>query len=536
MSIPPPLQDNSSYEQVEYIAASFPRVNPSRMGAVAYLFGMRPVPATNCRMLELGCGQGGTLLAMAQLYPNSQFHGIDLSKRQIENATRIAEQAGLKNVCFEQRNITDVSLEKDGMYDFIACHGVYSWVPKEVREHVLSVCGQQLSPQGVAYVSYNTLPGWSHLRAVRDMLIYHTQRYPDPQEKFAQSRKLIGFLRETAPGGTDAWLGKWLQHVDEFLSKSEPAYFLHEFLEDTNEPCFFHEFMNRSDVHNLQYVSESLVSQAFAANLGAQASKVIDLLKRSLVDGEQYMDFARNTQFRATLLARKDASFDRGFLPERLRQLLYITALRPVNSEKKNLIHNEVEEFVSVNGSKFNSRDSTVKAALHFLSRNPGEFLSLPAIHEGALGIMREENFTPPHTQEEAIKSLATLIGRFLAAGLSEPSTADLGEFLPVKELPEKPYTLPVVRSQAQANSFVLRHSLISQKISHEAATLLPWCDGSRTQDELFAIYVEKIRDGTIMKPVSVTQNAPDSLRAAFDDLLAQIVRGQLLWSANSTV
>src|SRR5690348_3889512 len=48
----------SAYDDVPY--PTFPRIetHPDRLAAVATLFGMTPAPVRNCRVLEIGCGDG----------------------------------------------------------------------------------------------------------------------------------------------------------------------------------------------------------------------------------------------------------------------------------------------------------------------------------------------------------------------------------------------------------------------------------------------------------------------------------------------
>ena len=52
------------------------------------------------RVVEVGCGGGQALLAMARAYPASRFEGIDLSRLAIEDADRSAAESGLDNVTF----------------------------------------------------------------------------------------------------------------------------------------------------------------------------------------------------------------------------------------------------------------------------------------------------------------------------------------------------------------------------------------------------------------------------------------------------
>ena len=109
-------------------------------------------------MLELGCAAGGNLLPFALAYPEARVVGIDLSPQQIDAGHQTAEAAGARNLDLRAMSLTDITADF-GVFDYIICHGVFSWVPPEVRDAVFRICRENLAPQGVAYVSYNTYPG-----------------------------------------------------------------------------------------------------------------------------------------------------------------------------------------------------------------------------------------------------------------------------------------------------------------------------------------------------------------------------------------
>ena len=153
-----------SYDEVPYHSFPFPETHPDRLAMIGRLFGLIPPDVTRCRVLELGCAGGGNIMPMAALYPNSRFVGIDLSARQVEAGTRNISQLGLSNIELRHGSITDVD-DSWGQFDYILCHGVYSWVPAAVQDKILDICKWNLSPDGIAYVSYNTLPGW-HMRGM----------------------------------------------------------------------------------------------------------------------------------------------------------------------------------------------------------------------------------------------------------------------------------------------------------------------------------------------------------------------------------
>ena len=62
-----------SYDEVQYEIYSFPQAHPNRLSVIGQLFGMSPAPVDYCRVLELGCAQGGNLIPMAFNFPQSEF-------------------------------------------------------------------------------------------------------------------------------------------------------------------------------------------------------------------------------------------------------------------------------------------------------------------------------------------------------------------------------------------------------------------------------------------------------------------------------
>jgi hypothetical protein len=185
----------TSYEEVPYPDYIHQYTHPGYVGAVAALFDMRPADPARCRVLELGCCAGANLIPMAYDLPGSEFVGIDLSPGQIDRGRQAVTALGLTNIDLRQGSILDVD-HRFGRFDYIVCHGVYSWVPAEVREAIFAVCKANLAIDGVAYVSYKTYPGW-HLRGmIRDMMFFHARPFGDPAEGIRQARALVTFLAQ----------------------------------------------------------------------------------------------------------------------------------------------------------------------------------------------------------------------------------------------------------------------------------------------------------------------------------------------------
>ena len=119
----------ADYDATPYTSHAFPLTQPGRLSAIARMFGLRAPPVATARVLELGCAAGGNLLPLAQRFPDARFLGVDLSGVQLEHGRRRLGRLGLKNIELRHGSITEVG-EADGSFDYIICHGVYSWVPE----------------------------------------------------------------------------------------------------------------------------------------------------------------------------------------------------------------------------------------------------------------------------------------------------------------------------------------------------------------------------------------------------------------------
>lgn len=171
----------TSYDRVPYKSHPFRQSHPDRLAVIATLHGMSPPPIERARVLELGCASGGNLLPIADQFPEGTFLGLDLSSRQIQDGQRLIERAGLKNVELRHQDILTFDAPPES-FDYILCHGVFSWVPDAVQRKILDICGKCLSPNGVAYVSYNTYPGWHMRGMVRDIMRYRAQFFDKPEQ------------------------------------------------------------------------------------------------------------------------------------------------------------------------------------------------------------------------------------------------------------------------------------------------------------------------------------------------------------------
>ena len=190
-----------SYDELPYISAAFAETSPARLEALASFLSLTPPPSKTAKVLEIGCSYGGNLFPFAIANPQAKVLGIDLSEVQINKAKELAVQMRVDNIEFKAKDIcdfTDADVKDYGKFDYIICHGVYSWVPDVVKDAILKTIKRFLSPNGVAYVSYNVYPGWKIKDTIRDFLIFGTKDIKGEAAKVAKARELLKVLGEYA--------------------------------------------------------------------------------------------------------------------------------------------------------------------------------------------------------------------------------------------------------------------------------------------------------------------------------------------------
>jgi methyltransferase-like protein/SAM-dependent methyltransferase len=367
----------SSYDLVPYDSRAIKGTHPDRMATVAALHGLNAPALSRCRVLELGCARGDNLMAMAVSLPEASFLGIDASARQIEDGKKRLSATGLGNVELRQSDILELGPEI-GEFDYIICHGVYSWVARPAADRILKVCGRHLSQNGVAYVSYNTYPGWYPKMMLREMMRFHVRSFSDPAEQTAEARRLIHFLGAHAKeeeGTYRVLFQKFAEHLDEIAD----YYLFHEFLEEHNEPLTFREFAARAQAAGLQYMGSASSNQwvqFLADDVKKALSQIPDRISR-----EQYLDYLSNQTFRRSLLCQSGVSLHEEPSADAVVTLQVTARATQVRSDP-DVASAESERFVLPDGKSATTNRPLVKATLVTLAESVPRFLGFDLLWE----------------------------------------------------------------------------------------------------------------------------------------------------------
>jgi SAM-dependent methyltransferase/methyltransferase-like protein len=500
----------SAYESISYPFGFYSQTQPDRLAATAILAGKAPPDPENSRVLEIGCASGGNLLPMAEQFPQSQFLGIDLSPRQIELGRKFIDEIGLANIELRCQDILEFP-QGAGKFDYIIAHGVYSWVPLGVREKLLAICRDHLSPGGVAFISLNTYPGWKLREPVRELMLYHNRDGGDAAQLVPRGRQILQMMAEHSPE-TDCYREMLrLNHRD--IQKFRNDYILHDHLGTVNEPCYFWQYAQALKANGLSYVGDSDTYHDPWTKLSPGLRETVVNIAPDPLDQEQYLDFLVGRAFRCTVLCLENAD-QAAVSPEDILQRVYVAGNFSEEPTKADPQGKPGFKFTS--GARHllisNSRPLAVLRRIRSAWPMPVPFSELVQTYRNQL--------TPPVDETQLLKDVELMVRTYfgfrLIEVMSRPSSVmspSAGEFPRVSRYAR----------WASARGFPissLRHNALNMDDS--LRRLIPLLDGSRDRK---AIAEENLRSAS---PVWPHQNR-EALDAAIESALGKLAEMQLL-------
>jgi SAM-dependent methyltransferase len=300
------------YDSVSYPTMIFPHAHPDRMAVMARVHGLEPAPVEVARVLEIGGGDGANVIAMAAAYPEARFFNFDLAASAVARGQALLEDAGLTNVRVEVGDILDAAGNLSETFDYIIVHGVYAWVPEPVRDAIWRIIDRCLAPAGVAYISYNALPGGHVRKLLRDMMLRHVEGLPD-NERTAAAREFL--TAYATPRDDDRPLQTGLRGEAANMLDKPPEVLYHDELGPCFEPQSLTDMARAAERHGMQYLNEAhpgLLADGFVSEAGA-STEVSDI-----VAGIQRRDDDIIRFFRHSLFVRAGARPERCLDPARI--------------------------------------------------------------------------------------------------------------------------------------------------------------------------------------------------------------------------
>ena len=394
---------------------------------------MPHAPVDRCRVLELGCGDGGNLIPMAYALKASEFTGVDLAPEPLERCRRVLEDLAVGNVQLRLADVRDLDRSL-GEFDYVIAHGLYSWIPEQARDGLLRLCGAVLAANGVAFVSYNALPGRHVRQMLREMMLSRTMRAKSPGEKMAQARAFLQTLVESRMAPV-AWQ-EMLEHEAALLLAAPEGSFWHDDLAPVNVPVSITEFAAHAARHGLAYLGDADTHLMFDPRGALEGI-------RGTIEREQYLDNLICRPFRMTLLCREGVSVDREGGPERMDEFLFAAPPGGLHGIQARRGHRSLEQ---------------VTAAL-------ADTYPLPASFEDLLPYAR--------SAEELREILYALITTGFA-------TFHVYEFPCEETVTERPKASALARYQARTSDVVTNLCHTAVKLDEKGREVIVTLDGTR--------------------------------------------------------
>lgn len=369
------------YSELGYKSMPFPYTTPATLEAYAALVGVSAPNPKTARVLELGATYGGNIISQALFNSDATFVGIELSQEQVEKGNEVIANAGLTNVSLIQSDIASIGSEI-GTFDYIIAHGVYSWVDDSVKDALLRLIDEHLAEDGIAYVSYNTYPGWHTMEEVRQLMMFSNR---DKTQFNHKEKVLHGKTIGSIVGSQILKYDNLKERNSKFLGalrsimQKDEYYVGHDHLEPNNDPVYFYQFNDHLGAHNLAYLCDADLTLSMVRSFDADIADTLDKLAlNDHVAQEQYLDFMLDTTFRKSIICKakhaESVTYDMGN-PELVNSVPMRTIINSFtytilfNEEALSMFENDIvrDTFQSIikDGGQFNMIEALaiVKAA-----------------------------------------------------------------------------------------------------------------------------------------------------------------------------
>jgi len=290
------------YDAVRYSNFPYGQTHPDRLATVAILYGLHPPDPFTARVLEIGCGAGGNLIAMAAATPGIRALGVDLAADPVGEGQRAIAEIGLTNVELRHGDVRELS--GLGEFDYVIAHGVYSWIPADAREALLATIREFLVPHGIAYLSFNAEPGGYFRRMLRDAGLWHARDVPpgDITARAEKARELYVFLKQHRMTPADTF-GALLEREIPPLADAPLYRLVHDDLSEHWSCCWFADFAVHAARHGLGYVGEADLYGLRTEMLPAEVEPELwQLAGGDRIAFENYTDLLTVRHFRQSVL------------------------------------------------------------------------------------------------------------------------------------------------------------------------------------------------------------------------------------------
>lgn len=487
----------SDKDGLTFISYSNFHSNPFYLRTLSKLVGMDAAPLVSAKILELGCASGGNILPFALKYPDSHTIGIDLSNNLIAIGNEMKLSLNLSNIDLICCDILDVDTSF-GTFDYIIVHDVFSRVSEEVRDKILTICKENLNENGLAYISYNTLPGWNNLATIREFALYHSNNFEEIPEKINQIRLLFDFVKEAVKESDSAY-AKLIFETSELLQDKPDFSIVHDFLQTYNKAFYFSAFVEEVNKVGLQYVVDAEITKMYIHNYVSIISDKLGGIE-DVVRMEQYLDFITNRAFRQTILCHDHRRINRKISMDHLVDYYFkmnLSSSLDEESDKEAIfyLNNNPEDTITTN-------NPMLKAIFEVLSENNG-YLSFHDVASLSNNKLPEINLSEIESQAKV-----SLMGLFLKGKIDVRA-----DFI---HTTSHEMDAPKVWEYVTAQALYLKQKVVtnlyfeSVQLSLFEYYLVRYMDGNNTKEVIISKMLDHFKNGDLISSYRGTKVTSD--------------------------
>lgn len=287
---------------VPYVLSFYKEMQPMWLATVAIFQGVTPPDINaNFTYCELGCGLGLNLLIAAICNPQGRFVGVDVNVEHIQYANKMTEQLALTNLSFIHASFAEFAQTNQQQFDFIVCHGTWSWISSENKQLILHIVSQKLRPLGLFYLHYMCYPGATQMLPVQKLI--RVQANLLSGNSIEKMQAAVQLLKQLLAAGMFHDNPTLEQHLDA-LTKREPNYLAHDLLSEHWLPehsCDVHNQIKPIEVSYIgsANVLDNITTLSVPSAIQPVLATMVEPLQR-----EQIKDMARNQYQRTDLFQR----------------------------------------------------------------------------------------------------------------------------------------------------------------------------------------------------------------------------------------
>ncbi|MDF1621972.1 MAG: class I SAM-dependent methyltransferase [Pseudohongiella nitratireducens] len=283
--------------EIEYLSGYYAELNPLRTQLAFLKEGL--VPPNVKHACELGFGQGVTV-NIHGASSNVNWYGTDFNPAQTAFAQEMSAATGatltLSDAAFEEY-CQDDSLPG---FDFIALHGIWSWISDDNRHVIVDFLRRKLNVGGVVYLGYNTEPGWSAFAPIRNILADHAKtmgaKGTSVISRVDDAISFVNKLMDVNPAFAKANPG--LKKRLENLTAQDRKYLAHEYFNEHWHPMQFGEMATWLEDAKLSFAcSAHYLDHIDGINLTSEQQELLSGIEDPTFQ-QSVRDIIVNQQFR----------------------------------------------------------------------------------------------------------------------------------------------------------------------------------------------------------------------------------------------